>query len=361
MSNPIDPKRITFLISIMILLWLFQPGPLYAQQSKIVWDQVFSKALINTVTKENPTRRVAVYLPPSYLNTTKRYPVLYLLHGVGDSSTVYTEDTVKYHNIKDLMDQGIESQKFGEMIIVMPNEQTTWYGSFYTNSTVTGNWENFTADDLVSYIDNKYRTIAAVSARAIAGHSMGGYGAITLAMKHPDVFSSVYAMNAALISFRGEITPTNPGMKKFIRATNLDAIKAAKSFVTMGLLSVARAFSPNPLNAPLYIDKPFKFSGKQLVPVPLVYRKWGEKDVVKMAVKYDLNLKQLKAIKFDSGLQDDSRFIIENNRLFALALRAQHIPYEFEEYQGDHSNKLWGLDGRIYQKMLPFIFKHVTN
>jgi len=197
--------------------------------------------------------------------------------------------------------------------------------------------------------------------RAIAGHSMGGYGAITLSMKHPETYSTVYAMNAALISFRGEINPANPAVRKFVNAKNIHEIIKAKSFVTMGLLSVARAFSPNPAKPPLFIDKPYKISNGKVSPNTVTYKKWLAKDPVKMATKYTDGLRKLKAIQFDSGIHDDSAFILENNRLLSSRLKALQIPHVFEEYDGDHSNKLWGLNGRIFKNLLPFISKNIGN
>ncbi len=83
------------------------------------------------------------------------------------------------------MDEGIAEGRFGELIIVMPDERrTVGGGSYYVNSAVTGNWEDFTTQELVAFVDTNYRTIARASSRGLADHSMGGYGALTLAMKH---------------------------------------------------------------------------------------------------------------------------------------------------------------------------------
>lgn len=332
-----------------------------SQSGIIISDSIKSEAIANTVTHENPMRQLAVYLPPSYFTSTKQYPVLYLLHGVGDGQETFTGDTIRNFNIKDLMNAGIAEKKFGEMIIVMPNEKTNWFGSFYTNSSVTGNWEDFTVKELVDFVDAKYRTIANVSSRAIAGHSMGGYGAITLAMKHPEVFSVTYGMNSALFCFCGELTPDNPDFVKFIKAKTFDELLITQNFVAIGLLNLARAISPNPTDPPLYLDKPFMVKGNKLIPNREIYQKWDEKNAVNMTERYKENLLKLKAIKFDSGNEDDSRFIIENNRSLAKKLDALKIPHQFQEYNGDHNNKLWGLSGRIYNEMLPFVFDNIST
>jgi S-formylglutathione hydrolase FrmB len=75
----------------------------------------------------------------------------------------------------------------------MPNAYTRYQGSMYSSSLTTGDWENFIARELVAYIDSHYRTIPNRMSRGLAGHSMGGYGTRRIGMKHPDVFSSIYA------------------------------------------------------------------------------------------------------------------------------------------------------------------------
>jgi enterochelin esterase-like enzyme len=345
----------------LVICFILAGDACFGQSGRIVADSIESKSIAHTITKENPTRQLAVYLPPNYFTSAKRFPVLYLLHGVGDDQRSFTDDTIQYNNIQDVMDEGIAKSKFGEMIIVMPNQKTKWFGSFYTNSSVTGNWEDFTVKELVDFIDRKYRTIAKVSSRAIAGHSMGGYGAITLAMKHPDVFSITYGMNSALFCFCGELIPENPAFIKFVKAKTLDEVLITENYIAIGLLNLARAISPNPLSPPLYLDKPFTIMGSKLIPNKEAYNKWFEKDAVQMAENYKDNLRKLKAIKFDSGNEDDSKFIVQNNRLLSKKLKALKIPHKFEEYTGDHNNKLWGLRGRIYNDLLPFVFENISK
>ena len=347
-------KKQTIYIFLILLLLTVQ----FAQAQEkgtVKFDALESKALAGNVTNENTKRALAIYLPPNYSNSTKRFPVLYLLHGIGDDHLNFVDDETKYNNIQSLMDAGIAAQRFGEMIIVTPDEKTNAFGSFYVNSAATGNWEDFTAKELVNYIDANYRTIAKAESRAIAGHSMGGYGAITLAMKHPNIFSVVYAMNGAFISFTGEITAKNPDVISFIRAKNYEELLATKNGKTIGMLTVAQAFSPNVSNPSFYADKPFKMKGSRVVPNPIAYNKWLENDVVNMADKYKENLSKLRAIKFDSGFDDEYEFIPINNRLFSKKLTRLKIPHQFEEYNGDHRNRLWGLKGRIYNELLPFV------
>jgi S-formylglutathione hydrolase FrmB len=345
----------------LVFLLLTVQFTLAQDKGNVKIDTIISAALANNVTKENPKREISIYLPPNYSNSNKRYPVLYLLHGFVDDHLNFVDDTEKYYNIQSLMDTGIYANRFGEMIIVTPNEKTNWLGSFYVNSSVTGNWEDFTSKELVSYIDTNYRTITKPESRAVAGHSMGGYGAITLAMKHPDIFSVAYAMNGGFICFAGEITANNSDVRKFVLAKNYDELLATKSNKAIGMLTVAQAFSPNPTKPPFYSDKPFKMKGNKVVPNPIAYSKWLENDVVRMAEKYKENLLKLRGIKFDSGYDDEYEFIPINSRLFSKKLTALNVPHQFEEYNGDHRNRLWGLKGRIYNEVLPFVFDNLEK
>ena len=211
----------------LLLAICFLPHLAFSQKGKIVREVVHGKSLENTVTKENPKRDVSIYLPPSYeTSPNKRYPVVYMLHGIADTDESWTrpwskpddDKKIPFSTIQEMMNEGISSGKFGEMIVVIPNQRTNWLGSFYVNSAVTGNWEDFTTKELVTFIDKKYRTIANSKNRGLAGHSMGGYGAITLGMKHPEVFSAVYALNPAIIDWAGDLTIETPAFKKILKA-----------------------------------------------------------------------------------------------------------------------------------------------
>lgn len=324
-------------------------------------DTIVSTALANNVTNVDNKRPIAVYLPPSYSTSNKRYPVMYLLHGTGDDHLNFVDDSDGYSTIQGLMDIGISSHRFGEMIVVTPNENTQWGGSFYVNSSVTGNWEDFTVNELVNYVDTNYRTISKAESRAIVGHSMGGFGAITLAMKHPDVFSVAYGLNSGFLSFTGELNPKNPDVKKFIQAKTIDELLATKSRKAIGMLMVSQAFSPNPENVPFFADKPYKIKRNKIVPNLIAYDKWIENDVVKMAEKYKENLLKLKGIKFDCGDEEDIKLIEINSRLFSKKLTELGVPHQFEQYNGDHRNRLWGLNGRIYNEVLPFVFDNLAK
>ncbi len=333
-----------------------------AQNGKIVSETVHGKSLENTVTKENPERNVSVYLPPGYeTSKEKRYPVIYLLHGIADTNQtwlkVWSEKNDGYATVKDVMDKGIAAGKFGEMIVVMPDERTNWFGSFYVNSTVTGNWEDFTAKELVDFIDKKYRTLARAEHCGIAGHSMGGFGAIRLAMKHPDVFSVAYGMNPAIIDWGGDLTIASPGFEKILSAKSLDEMLKSGEITTVGVVTLGQAFSPNPNKPPFYADFPFKMVDGKMIPDEPGFSKWRENSLIRMVEKYRSNLMRLRGLKFDSGYEDEFKFIPVNSRRLSAELTNNGIEHIFEEYNGDHRNRLWGKNGRFYTEIFPYFWE----
>jgi enterochelin esterase-like enzyme len=125
-----------------------------------------------------------VYLPPDYLSAaTRRYPVLYMLHGAGGN---YTEWSDSY--LPEQIDRLIAADEVQPMIVVMPDDDESTYWANWDNGP---RWGDYVTDDVVSIVDQRYRTLASPAGRAIGGLSMGGLGALNLAFQHPDVFGVV--------------------------------------------------------------------------------------------------------------------------------------------------------------------------
>ena len=337
----------------------------FSQAGEIISETVRGKSLEKTITRENPDRSVTIYLPPSYKNSAdKRYPVLYLLHGIGDSDKTWMllRDKSGFANIKEVLDKGISLGKFGEMIVVMPDQKTKWFGSIYVNSSVIGNWEDFTVKELVAFVDKKYRTIANAENRGIAGHSMGGVGAISIAMKHPEVFSVVFGLNPAIIDWAGDLTIESPAFRTLLNAKSLQPLiaEAQKGDIyPAGSVTVCRAYSPNPAKPPFYCDLPFKLVDGKMQPSEPGYSKWLANSPIRMAQKYRSNLMKLRGIRFDSGYEDEFQFIPPNARRFSRELTNNGIDHIFEEYNGDHRNRLWGRNGRLLNEFFPYFWDHL--
>jgi S-formylglutathione hydrolase FrmB len=136
--------------------------------------------------------RYGIYLPPSYARSNTRFPVLYFLHGLNENEMRWST-----RGRTDLMlDRMIAEGKIGEFVVALPFGST----SFYTN-TRDGQelWEDMLVKEFFPMIESAYRVAAGRANRGISGISMGGYGALKIAMKHPELFGSVSSHSAALI------------------------------------------------------------------------------------------------------------------------------------------------------------------
>jgi S-formylglutathione hydrolase len=206
--------------------------------------KVHGKSLEGNLEGDSPDRDVSIYLPPSYAaERTRRYPVVYLLHGYTDSDDRWFGLKQSFINLPAVTDKALASGSAREMILVMPNAYTAYQGSMYSTSVTTGDWDRFVSEELVAYIDSHYRTIAQVASRGLAGHSMGGYGTIRIGMKHPEVFSSIYILSPCCMI--PNVNPQSPAMAK-AAAIQSAADLAQADFGTKAAVASAAAWSANP-------------------------------------------------------------------------------------------------------------------
>lgn len=312
-------------------------------KGSVVIDSIYSKNLENDF-GENPTRKVAVYLPPGYDQSKQRYPVIYFLHGfMGDHQLLF--------RMADLLDFAIATHKTRPVIMVVPDEKTTYDGSFYSNSGVFGNWEDFTAFDLVAYMDQHYRTIADKNSRGITGHSMGGYGALKIAMHHPEIFSSVYALSPGALTIAREYGPNSDTFKELSKIKTQEELN--KTYFGKVMVAFGKSWSPNPQHPPFYCDLPFEYQGDELVVHQDVLAKWYANMPVHMIDENLDNLKKLTAIKMDWGRNAGERFTIQCS-MFSQRLENVGIKHFAEEYIGTHTDGIYTKDGRVPNQMLPF-------
>ena len=235
-----------------------------------------------------------------------------------------------------------------EMIVVVPDSKTVHGGSMYSNSVTTGDFERFIVQDVVNYIDAHYRTLANRLSRGLAGHSMGGYGASRIGMKHPDVFGSVYIMSPCCMSARAA-GPANAENEKTLEAVKTPADSAKLPFGLRAQLASAAAWSPDPKNPPLYLDLPMKDGVVQ----PYVIAKWAANAPLAFVDQYIDNLRQYRAIAIDVGDQDNLRAGAE--KLHEI-LDNYGIANNFEIYHGTHTS---AVADRFQNHVLPFFSKNL--
>lgn len=306
--------------------------------------KIHGAALEGNLEKNAVDRDVFVFLPPSYAkDKRRRYPVVYALHGYSIGAEQWTKEIHVPQTIEGAFALGAK-----EMIVVVPDSKTLHNGSMYSSSATVGDFENFIAGDVVAYIDQHYRTIPNRLSRGLVGHSMGGYGATRIGMKHSDVFGSLYIMSPCCLSPRMFATP-NSDLAKTLAAVKTPEESAKLSFPARATLASAAAWSPNPANPPLYLDLPVKDGELQ----PAVVAKWAANAPLSFIDQYISSLRQYRGIALDVGNQDVLR---EDTAKLHDVLDRYGISNSFEEYPGTHTSKV---ADRFQNHVLKFFSDHL--
>ena len=326
---------------VMVLAAMVATAPVHAAGEAVTSTvKVHSAALVGNLEGNSAERDVIVVLPASYAtNKTKRYPVIYFLHGYYATSKAY-DDMVKYGAA-----MSEAAGKGQEFILVAPDSMTKFGGAMYSDSSAVGNFEGFIAKDLVAYVDKTYRTIAKPASRGLAGHSMGGYGTLKIAMKYPGIFSSIYAMSSCCLSARTVNAAQDAKLEKL---TPEEAAKA--DFGTRSTFAAASAWSPDPRVAQFH----FHLGTRDGAVQPGVIAAWAANAPHAMIPQFLPSLKGLTAIGLEVG---DKDFLIEDNKTLHALFDKFGIKHDWAIYDGDHGNRI---PARFRENMLPFFAKHLS-
>ena len=247
--------------------------------------------------------RYSVLLPADYERSSRKYPVLYLLHGYSDDETGWTQ----FGEVKDIADRAFAAGDMTAMIIVMPDADVSWY---INSADGKVRFEDFFVKEFIPYIDQNYRSRTDRQFRAVAGLSMGGYGTCILSMKHPDLFSAAAPLSAAIW--------TDDETRK------MDA----------GIWTILEpAFGKNPPGDARLTDHYKRNSILELINT-------GNPEELKKVSYY-----------FDCG---DDDFLIQGNMAAHAAMINKSIPHEFRVREGAHNWTYW-------RTALPEVFKFVTT
>jgi len=304
--------------------------------------KVHGAALEGNLEGDAVDRDVIVFLPPGYQKDKhRRYPVVYALHGYSIGGEQWAQEIHVPQTIEGAFSEGAK-----EMIVVLPDSKTLHNGSMYSSSVTTGDFERFISHDVVAYMDTHYRTSPDRMSRGLVGHSMGGYGATRIGMKHSDVFGSLYIMSPCCLSAR-TAGPAIPDIDKALEAAKTPEDSAKLPFFARAQLASAAAWSPNPKNPPLYLDLPVKDGTAR----PEVLAKWAANAPLAFIDQYIGNLRQYRAIALDVGDQD--RLRTDAGKLHD-ALDLYGIANSFEVYPGTHTS---AVADRFQNHVMPFFSK----
>lgn len=307
-----------------------------AAQSSLVVDSVSSPGLASNVVGDSPVRRTLVYLPPSYgRDTARRYPVLYLLHGATSLPQEWIDSTYDGFDLRVAMDSLIAAAATPEMIVVMPDANNALEAGFYANSPATGNWEDFVVHDLVRHIDDRYRTERRVSRRALVGHSMGGFGALAIGFKHPNVFGLVYAISPCCFGFVGRLAPSSPAWPALAAVQRWQDAPAAVRLA----LGMTAALDGNRSSPRLFDELPFTTrSDGTVVPNPSVQARWLARMPLDLASAMVRRGDRQPVILLESGSEEVA--LNEGVKLLRARLDSLRIRYSDTTFVGGHIDRV---------------------
>ena len=325
-----------------------------AKPATVEHIKIHGQALEGNLEGDAVDRDAIVFLPPSYAKEkSRRYPVVYALHGYSIGAEQWSHEIHVPQTIEGAFAQGAK-----EFIVVLPDSKTIYNGSMYSSSPTTGDFERYIAHDVVAYMDAHYRTIPERTSRGLVGHSMGGYGASRIGMKHSDVFGALYIMSPCCMSPMGAGGPGPSDRMKDMAIAGEKKVAGAKSPADLAAQSpgfgsaqyaTAAAWAPNPSNPPLYFDLPTRDG----VPVPEIQAKYAANAPLAFVDQYIGNLKQYRAIAMDVGDKDGLR--IDAGKLHDI-FDKYGLANSFEVYAGTHTS---AVADRFQNHVMPFFSKNL--
>ena len=343
----------------VILISLLATLPPFAAETRR--GTVVTEHLASTILRDNRigldlNRTIKVYLPPGYADSGKSYPVVYFCHSLNWSAEQVFEDG----NMAKRLERAFADGVVGEFIMVAASYTTPTMGSLFENSPVTGRWLDYTAQEVVPFIDAKFRTIRHRDSRGLVGDFMGGRGVLQLAMVHASLFGVAYAMHPVA---------TGSG---YLPITYLDVdwrrIHQAKTYAELAgpgrtqiFVMISQAFLPNPSRPPFYCDFPLELKDGEPRLHPVNNRTMQKRFHLDETLDdYAANLRTLRGLAFDWGRYDPTSAHVFANQTFAKKLADLGIPHEAEEFSGSPWDQYWGDNGRFVSRVLPFFARHLV-
>lgn len=311
------------------------------RRGQVAIETVTSEVLKDNSLGDPHVRDLFVYLPPGYDDGTKSFPTIYLLTGFTGRGAMLLNVQPFVPTIAERMDRLISTGSVEEMIVVMPDCFTHLGGSQYIDSSATGQYEKYVVSEIVPFVDRKFRTVQNRNKRAVMGKSSGGYGALVLGMRHPEVFGVVvshsgdcYFEYCYLPDFPKAVRALKGDVKGFLERFWNEEKKEKDDFAVLNILAMSACYSPDPAEA-LGFKLPFDLRSGKIHPA--VWARWLEQDPVRMAAVHADALRSLKLLYVDAGTRDEYGLDL-GARIFVERLREMQIEHVFEEFDDVHFN-----------------------
>ncbi len=353
-------KRIAvILVTIVILVGCFSS----CSSNSLDFIRIPAPSLQENLIGEEDMQEIAVILPNGYSEASDPYPVLFFLPGF---SSDYKQTARNLASV--LQSQPEEEQK---IVVVVINGTSKLDGCFYTNSPITGNWADYVVNDVGDYVDRHYNVKVESRFRGIAGHSMGGFGAINLAMRYPDRFGTLYAMSPGLFDENGlersgiDFSRMEEEIVRLRGLSSEDALSLyRRDFENMRwpdnfAFAYASAFAYDIEEGVPYIRLPEKsldgeYQNDEAYDLYVDgFGGWEQK-----IQKYRESFMGLEGFVIDYGEQDELRWIPEGSRALSAILTDERIPHQLLPYEGTHTSRI---AERFKNSLLPFFIDVVSK
>ena len=312
-------------------------------KGKVQIESVGSMVLKSNPLGDPRLREVPVYLPPSYGTVRGRtYPIIYGLAGFTGTGRSFLNFHPWRENLPERLDRLIAQGRAQECVLVLPDCFTAFGGSQYLDSTATGRYEEHVVSELVAFFEDKFTVSRKPSGRAIVGKSSGGYGALMLAMRHPEVFGHAASHSGDMFfemcygtdipKFVTAMGKYKGSVERFLKEFRAARDKDAFDHAIVNMVAMSACYSPN-LKSKLGFDLPCDLRTGELD--TRVWARWKALDPIEAAVKYGANLRKLKTIFFDCGTRDEF-YLHLGARKFSQVLKGLGVRHTYEEHGRGH-------------------------
>jgi enterochelin esterase family protein len=307
-------------------------------------DFVDSRALRGNPLGDPSTRPVPVYTPPGYdPEGSRRYPVLYCLHGFTGDAGALIGTRIWETNVVQWHDRLIVENRMPPAILAIVDGVTRLGGSQYVDSIHNGDYATYTVRDVVGHVDASYRTIAREGGRAVFGKSSGGFGALHLSLAHPGTFAA-FASHSGDAYFRYAHLPSFPATQRaieqfgsvqaFVDAFERRPKRPQHFYSAIEMIAYAAAYSPTAAE-PFAIDLPFDTETGELRDD--VFARWLAFDPCERVASGRAALERLRLRYLDCGRKDEYGLDI-GARVFTRRCRDLGLEVRHEEFDDDHRN-----------------------
>ena len=308
-----------------------------------------SDSLRGNALHDPATRDTYCYLPPGYDAGGAEYPVVYFLPGYTGTGRMLLNFDPFAESMDRRLDRLIASASMPPAIVVLPDCFTRYGGSQYLNSPAVGRYEDYLIDEIVPLVDERLRTKRGRDHRAVTGKSSGGFGAMRLAMRHPEVFGA-FGSHSGDCYFEHCFKPDfskffmqlekHGGVGEFLRAFEAMPKKQHEAVMTLMMLAMAACYSPNP-QSPYGFDLPMDERTGEIRDD--VWARWLAHDPVHMAPDHADALRSMKVIYLDAGVKDEWNLHL-GARIMCSRLDALGVKYIHEEFDDGHMGVVYRYD-----------------